>query len=249
MKNISVTARILAFVAILSAPAAVFAGPNNPGEKPAEVSICHVPPGNPANAHTITVGSAAVESHLTHGDILGVCALLCRADGAGCGDHAECCSGFCSAGICETPCGLDGSECGDSDDCCSGLCGDGICTTPCSGDGAACGANADCCSGTCENGTCAAACGEASSACGVGNDCCSGICGGTTGTCVADCTVGPELGGSECSRDLDCCTGSCIYGLCFVGTPCALPGEPCDQLGLDCCFGDICTDDGQCVAP
>jgi len=36
--------------------------------------ICHVPPGNPANAHTICVGKPAVEPHQTHhGDALGAC--------------------------------------------------------------------------------------------------------------------------------------------------------------------------------
>jgi hypothetical protein len=35
--------------------------------------VCHVPPGNPANAHTIHVGEAAVDAHLKHGDALGAC--------------------------------------------------------------------------------------------------------------------------------------------------------------------------------
>jgi len=34
-----------------------------------KVTICHIPPGNPANAHTITVGGPAVYAHLAHGDI------------------------------------------------------------------------------------------------------------------------------------------------------------------------------------
>lgn len=38
-----------------------------------KVSICHVPPGNPAAAHTIVVGSPAVKAHLAHGDYLGEC--------------------------------------------------------------------------------------------------------------------------------------------------------------------------------
>lgn len=37
-------------------------------------TICHEPPGNPANAHTIEVGSQqAVDEHLSHGDTLGPC--------------------------------------------------------------------------------------------------------------------------------------------------------------------------------
>jgi hypothetical protein len=37
------------------------------------VTLCHVPPGNPANAHTISVGAPAVRAHLHHGDHLGAC--------------------------------------------------------------------------------------------------------------------------------------------------------------------------------
>lgn len=40
------------------------------GEK---VTICHMPPGNPGNAHTLTVGAAAQATHLAHGDTLGEC--------------------------------------------------------------------------------------------------------------------------------------------------------------------------------
>lgn len=43
--------------------------PGNPGA----VTLCHFPPGNPANAHTITVGAPAVPAHLRHGDALGAC--------------------------------------------------------------------------------------------------------------------------------------------------------------------------------
>lgn len=37
------------------------------------VTICHIPPGNPDNAHTITVAQSAVSAHLKHGDYLGPC--------------------------------------------------------------------------------------------------------------------------------------------------------------------------------
>lgn len=45
-------------------------GGGGPADK---VVICHIPPGNPANAHTIVVGAAAVPAHLAHGDTLGEC--------------------------------------------------------------------------------------------------------------------------------------------------------------------------------
>jgi hypothetical protein len=46
-------------------------GNDDDGEK---VTICHIPPGNPANAHTITVGESAVLTHMVkHGDTIGPC--------------------------------------------------------------------------------------------------------------------------------------------------------------------------------
>jgi len=39
-----------------------------------KTTICHIPPGNPANAHTLCIGNAGVPAHLrNHGDYLGVC--------------------------------------------------------------------------------------------------------------------------------------------------------------------------------
>jgi hypothetical protein len=38
-----------------------------------KVVICHMPPGNPGNAHTITVSSNALMAHLAHGDTMGPC--------------------------------------------------------------------------------------------------------------------------------------------------------------------------------
>ena len=38
-----------------------------------KVLICHIPPGNPGNEHTISVSVNAVPAHLAHGDHLGPC--------------------------------------------------------------------------------------------------------------------------------------------------------------------------------
>lgn len=38
-----------------------------------KAKVCHIPPGNPENRHTIEVGIAAVKAHLAHGDSLGAC--------------------------------------------------------------------------------------------------------------------------------------------------------------------------------
>ncbi len=42
-------------------------------ETAGKVTICHIPPGNPGNAHTITVGAPAMRAHLAHGDLEGSC--------------------------------------------------------------------------------------------------------------------------------------------------------------------------------
>lgn len=52
-------------------------GPNGDKlcENPKKELICHIPPGNPANAHTICVSKHAVETHTSHhGDLVGACA-------------------------------------------------------------------------------------------------------------------------------------------------------------------------------
>jgi hypothetical protein len=39
-----------------------------------KVTICHIPPGNPENRHTITIGASAVAAHVAeHGDEIGPC--------------------------------------------------------------------------------------------------------------------------------------------------------------------------------
>jgi hypothetical protein len=62
MKKAFMTAVMLTFFAI--------GGSGAPAEK---VDVCHFPPDNPSNFHTIVVSSNAVASHLAHGDQLGAC--------------------------------------------------------------------------------------------------------------------------------------------------------------------------------
>ena len=48
------------------------------GKKGKKVYLCHIPPGNPANYHTICVSPSAIPSHLRDGDYLGPCdAVTC----------------------------------------------------------------------------------------------------------------------------------------------------------------------------
>ena len=58
---------LLIVVALMVPALAAAAGPKE------KVEVCHIPPGNPGNAHTITVGGNAANAHLGHGDTLGPC--------------------------------------------------------------------------------------------------------------------------------------------------------------------------------
>jgi hypothetical protein len=39
----------------------------------AKVEVCHIPPGNPENIHTISINEDALDTHLEHGDHVGAC--------------------------------------------------------------------------------------------------------------------------------------------------------------------------------
>jgi len=53
----------------VSQQTALAAEPTNPKK----VTICHIPPGNPDERHTITVAASAVDKHEEHGDTIGAC--------------------------------------------------------------------------------------------------------------------------------------------------------------------------------
>lgn len=48
-------------------------GNNGNNNDRGKITICHIPPGNPANAHTITIAQAAWPAHQAHGDQQGAC--------------------------------------------------------------------------------------------------------------------------------------------------------------------------------
>ena len=52
-----------------------------------KVTICHVPPGNPANAHTITISANAWPAHQAHGDQLGACGSISQGNNQDQGGH------------------------------------------------------------------------------------------------------------------------------------------------------------------
>ena len=50
------------------------ATPDPTAEGPSDsVDVCHKPPGDPDNAHTISIGESALEAHLAHGDDAETC--------------------------------------------------------------------------------------------------------------------------------------------------------------------------------
>lgn len=98
------------------------------GGEPGKVDICHIPPGNPANAHTIHVSSSAVPAHLAHGDLLGACEYEPDAGDEGDGGDAGVPDGGSDGGSDGGgpadgggACVIEYDPCQRSAECCSGL--------------------------------------------------------------------------------------------------------------------------------
>lgn len=68
LKRILVGLGAVLLLALLAAPS------GSPAVADHKITICHIPPGNPDNAHTITIAMAALPAHLVlHGDSIGAC--------------------------------------------------------------------------------------------------------------------------------------------------------------------------------
>lgn len=69
-----------------------------------KVDICHIPPGNPGNPQSISVGASAVPAHLAHGDTRGKCggcnpvSDLCNGSIQPCGTECACAAAFDGSG-------------------------------------------------------------------------------------------------------------------------------------------------------
>ena len=81
-----------------------------------KVIVCHIPPGNPANAHDICVNKNAVSAHLNnHGDFLGSCwTMICEEDENDTGDNLVSIE-ICNNGIDDDGDGQVDCEDGDCD--------------------------------------------------------------------------------------------------------------------------------------
>ncbi len=133
--------------ASVGAPGEGASGPRGEQQTPAtgsdnadKITICHVPPGNPANAHTLTVGRNGWNGHSRHkGDYAGPCS------GSGGGEpdagtsepdagtsEPDAGTSEPDAGTSEPPvCIETDAPCGAGDTCCGGLeCRQGVCGGP-----------------------------------------------------------------------------------------------------------------------
>jgi hypothetical protein len=123
MKQLTLFILFLGVLVTFGAPSA-FAGA-------AKVSVCHSPPDNPDNFHTIMINENALAAHLAHGDIAGscnaACATLCD-DGNACtiDDNGEDCE--------QLGCPVDRAQvdCNDTNMCTGDTCdpGQGCVNTP-----------------------------------------------------------------------------------------------------------------------
>ncbi|MEK9185554.1 MAG: hypothetical protein AAB863_02150, partial [Patescibacteria group bacterium] len=76
--SIKILSTIILFtlVATIISPAIIFADDfvDETISDEKKVEICHIPPGNPDNKHTITISENAAQTHINeHGDTLGPC--------------------------------------------------------------------------------------------------------------------------------------------------------------------------------
>ena len=88
-------------------------GPNG------KVTICHVPPGNPGIAHTLSVSPHAADAHLGHGDHCGPCQSGLCVDDDDCGEGETCVDGEC---VIPPGCQTD-EDCTEGEICVDGECG------------------------------------------------------------------------------------------------------------------------------
>ena len=174
------------------------------------VTICHIPPGNAQNEHTIAVSANVGAAHVAHGDGNGPCEdLVCP--GLSCTDlgFIECSAACVDVNTDEANCGACGSACNQGE-----VCQTGICTLSCAGGTTACG-------GVCADvNTDEANCGACGSACNQGEVCQTGICslscaGGTAacgGVCADLSTDEANCGAcnNTCAQGLVCQAGTCI---------------------------------------
>jgi 5'-nucleotidase len=74
-KNFLLTVSLMASILLTVGSSGIYAKNSAKGsaKNSAKVNICHRPPGNPSNSHTIRVSTKALQAHLAHGDSADAC--------------------------------------------------------------------------------------------------------------------------------------------------------------------------------
>jgi Dictyostelium (slime mold) repeat len=191
---------------------------------PKKVTLCHMPPGHPDRANTISVGEAAVRAHLRHGDHLGPCPNGCGGDPAACDDGNACTSDTCGV---DGACVHEAVSCDDGDPCSIDLCQEETgCFAVAAPDGTWCD-DGNTCTGadSCLAGSCR---GDAIGGCCEVNADCDDLDPCTVDSCgEGGCTNEPR----DCSV-----ADKCQAGFCGADGECASVPVSCDD-------GNVCTDD------
>jgi hypothetical protein len=246
----------LGLSALLLLGLVAFAAPALAAPAP-KVEVCHIPPGNPDNFHTIVVSEKALKAHLGHDDFLGPCGAFCETL---CDDGNACTQGACDE---NEQCINPPVDCNDSNTCTADSCDSalGCVNTPLEGE--VCGVDNP------------GACTETNGVCDT-----FGACEPTPieGCCTTDqeCTDADE---DLCSieacidnscqpvDDVDCSTDACSVSVCEPATGTCTTPEPvvcnepaCNLNGCDpangcfsipiegCCESDAeCGDGNNCT--
>ena len=171
-----------------------------------KVDVCHFPPGNIDNWHTISVSENALNAHFNHGDLEGSCYENCETicdDGDACTQDVEPDAAVCICKAEPTPVNCDdGNPC--TADSCSSEVGACVYDTTIL-DGTACDdGDPDTSGDVCTDGVCA----------GTGAFSCEGQINGTL------CDDGdPTTVNSTCQSNVCVDSGLCVHGVPFYLTP------------------------------
>jgi hypothetical protein len=197
----------------------------------AKVQVCHIPPGNPSNFHTITISENALQAHLGHGDLAGACFAHCDTL---CSDGNPCTVDACDA---NEQCLLTHPpvNCNDSNPCTVDSC------NPAMG----CVSTAKTCV---DSNLCTVdACDPLTGGCVFPAVTCSGgeTCNPANGSCqtVDFCESNPCVNGN-CTSSATGYTCSCFPG--YSGANCEIANDPC--TGITCPLPDQCHEQGSCSA-
>ena len=188
-----------------------------------KVAVCHIPPDDPGNFHTIQVSEEALPAHTAHGDLLGTCAAHCDML---CDDGDACTIDECDPTTerCRAPTDRPARDCDDGVNCTTDDCGaaTGCVHTPNCPEGSACDL---------ESGECAATvllCGAPD------DDMCGGMC--PEGAQCMPFLVGAPEGtvSTQCGCTAPALCGAGICGNCPDGAQCTLLVDSGFNFNLVC---------------